>query len=128
VGEDIVEGEVLHWDGPVSFLGDVDPSTGILERDGQKFDLRNKILFFREGAGSTVGSYVIFNLKLNGKAPTSMVMIKADAIISIGCILADIPLIHRIDPVEWEMVKTGDHAIVDPSNGKISIWNQSPTR
>lgn len=122
VGEGIIEGVVLHWDGPISFLGDVNPATGIMERDGTELDLKDAILFFREGAGSTVGSYVVYNLKLNDKAPKAMVMIKADAIISIGCILADIPLIHRVDPAVWEKVRTGDHARLDPSNGTISIW------
>lgn len=126
IGGGPVEGNVIHWDGPISFLGDVDPSTGIMERDGEEFDLKDSILFFREGAGSTVGSYVIYNMKLNGKAPRSLVMIKADAIISIGCILADIPLIHRIDPGEWEKVRTGDRAMVDPSKGRISVW-KGPT-
>jgi predicted aconitase with swiveling domain len=128
VGEIPVEGDVLLWDGPISFLGDVDPSTGMMERDGMVMDLKDSILFFREGAGSTVGSYVVYNLKLNGKAPRSMIMIKADAIISIGCILADIPLIHRIDPVEWGKIKTGDRARVDPATGNIDIWSRTQAR
>jgi predicted aconitase with swiveling domain len=122
VGDSPQEGFALCWDGPISFLGDVDPSTGILRKDGKEMDLKDKILFFREGAGSTVGSYVVYNLRLNDKAPRSMVMIRADAIISIGCILADIPLVHRVDPVDWEKVETGDRVVVDPKSGSVSVW------
>lgn len=120
-----VEGEALFWDGSISFLGDVDPTQGVFEKEGIRIPLNGRIMFFREGAGSTVGSYVIYNLKLNGTAPAAMIMLKADAIISIGCILADIPLIHRVPPGEWGRVKTGDHVTVDPSSGTVSVWKHT---
>ncbi|MGA1872649.1 MAG: aconitase X swivel domain-containing protein [Thermoplasmatota archaeon] len=122
MGSSKVRGEALVWDGPISFLGDVDPDTGILEKDGMRLQLEDRILFFREGAGSTVGSYVVYNLKLNGKAPGAMVMLRADAIISIGCILADIPLVHRVPADEWERVASGDRVELDPRSGEISVW------
>jgi predicted aconitase with swiveling domain len=123
VGTKPVTGKVLFWNRPISFLGDVDPETGVVSRDGHIAELADRIVFFTEGAGSTVGSYVIYNLKLNGKAPRSLVMIKADAIITIGCILADIPLVHRIALDGWNRVKEGALAEVDPSNGRIKVWN-----
>ncbi|MBN1389045.1 MAG: DUF126 domain-containing protein [Candidatus Thermoplasmatota archaeon] len=122
VGSSTVEGEALVLKCPISFLGDVDPSTGMLEKDGVLTNVKGRVLFFREGAGSTVGSYVIYNLKLNGSAPIAMVMLKADAIISIGCILADIPLVHRVALDDWGRVETGDHVMVDPSSGEVSVW------
>ncbi len=125
VGEGTIEGDILFWNGSISFLGDVDPSTGIFKKDGKSMDLKDKILFFREGAGSTVGSYVVYNLRLNDKAPKAMVMLKADAIISIGCVLADIPLVHRVEPGEWEKAGTGDRAVVEPKSGKVSIWSSN---
>ncbi|MBN1539965.1 MAG: DUF126 domain-containing protein [Candidatus Thermoplasmatota archaeon] len=120
-----VEGEALFWNGSISFLGDVDPILGVLEKEGMRAPLKGRIMFFREGAGSTVGSYVIYNLELNKRAPAAMVMLKADAIISIGCILADIPLIHRVPPDEWGRVETGDHVTVDPSSGEVSVWKSA---
>ncbi|MGA1819876.1 MAG: aconitase X swivel domain-containing protein [Thermoplasmatota archaeon] len=122
VGEAPVEGEALVFDGPISFLGDVDPSTGILEKEGTRMLLKDRVLFFREGAGSTVGSYVVYNLRLNDMAPAAMVMLKADAIISIGCILADIPLVHRVPPDEWGRVETGDRIVLDPGSGEVAVW------
>jgi len=122
VGKGLVQGEVLLWDHPISFLGDVDPETGILKRDGFEADITDRLLFFTEGSGSTVGSYVIYNLKLNGKAPRALVMAKADAIITIGCILADIPLVHRVPRDEWSGIRTGDRAVLDPVSGTVSIW------
>ncbi|MGA1848163.1 MAG: aconitase X swivel domain-containing protein [Thermoplasmatota archaeon] len=122
VGRVPVEGEVLLWDRPISFLGDVNPETGDLSREGFEANISGRIVLFTEGAGSTVGSYVIYNLKLNGKAPRAMVMAKADAIITIGCILADIPLVHRVPMDQWGRIKTGDWAVLDPVSGTVCIW------
>jgi len=122
VGKASVQGEALVWNGPISFLGDVDPSTGLLEKEGSRMSIKDRVLFFREGAGSTVGSYVVYNLKLNGNAPAAMVMLKADAIISIGCILADIPLVHRVPLDEWGRVETGDRVVLYPGSGEVSVW------
>lgn len=123
IGSGSVHGEVLLLDGPISFLGDVDPDTGMLSRDGRTKDISNKILIFTEGAGSTVGSYVVYNLKLNGKAPRAMVMAKADAIITIGCILGDIPLLHKVPQELWARAEDRSYAEIDIGKGSIRIWN-----
>jgi predicted aconitase with swiveling domain len=70
-----------------------------------------------------VGSYVVYNLKLNNRAPKALVMLKADAIITIGCILADIPLVHRIPLEIWSEISGYDLAEVDPESGKIKVWS-----
>jgi len=120
----IIRGEVVKWKGPISFLGDVDPERGTLEKDGRRTDVSGKVLVFPEGAGSTVGSYVIYNLKLNGKAPLALVMSRADAIITIGCILADIPLVHGIEDELMNEIHTGDIIEMDPSSGRIRVFGK----
>jgi predicted aconitase with swiveling domain len=124
VGSGMVTGEILLIDSPISFLGDVDPDKGTLKKEGLTYDISDRILVFTEGAGSTVGSYVVYNLSLNSKAPRAMVMMKADAIITIGCILGDIPLVHRISRGDWDRIDNGDLAQVETETGRISIWNR----
>ena len=54
---------------PVSFLGGVDPSTGKIldgECESRNQSVSNKIFCFPYGKGSTVGSYAMYQLKLNG--------------------------------------------------------------
>ena len=114
------EGPLLVVDGPISFLGDVDPDSGILDSDGRHC-IGGTVLAFGEGAGSTVGSYVIYNLKLNGKGPVAMVMRKADAIITIGCIVADIPLVHRITDAEFEVIGSHSRALVNSARGIVRL-------
>ena len=128
VGKDRIRGKVLKWDGSISFLGDVDPIKGTLAKDGRIFHLKDVILLFREGAGSTVGSYVVYNLRLYDNAPMAMAMVKADAIITIGCILADIPLLNKVPPVELDRIDTGDVMEADPGSGEVLVWKERISR
>ncbi|MEA3558543.1 MAG: DUF126 domain-containing protein [Candidatus Thermoplasmatota archaeon] len=122
VGKGPVRGAVLFWDGPISFLGDVDPDTGMLTVGGRTMNISEKVLFFIGGTGSTVGSYVLYNLKLNGKAPRAIVVKKADAIITIGCILGDIPLVHKVSVEEWPQITGKKLAEVNSAEGVVKVW------
>ena len=64
----LVEGEVIISEQPISFLGDVDPQTGIIVAENHPLKgklIKDKIFAFPCGKGSTVGSYVIFQMKKN---------------------------------------------------------------
>ena len=59
------EGELIVSNEAISFLGGVDPETGVVidpnhELKGQS--IKDKVLFIPGGKGSTVGSYVIFQM------------------------------------------------------------------
>ena len=69
-------GELIVSSEPISFLGGVDPKTGIVidpnhELKGQS--IKDKVLFIPGGKGSTVGSYVIFQMKKNNTAPKAII-------------------------------------------------------
>ena len=119
IGDGWVRGQVLKIDGAISFLGDVVPRTGILTFKGREYALKDRVLVFREGRGSTVGSYVIYNLKIEGQAPAAMVMIEADAIITMGCIASGIPLVHRIDPGAFDALEEGELVQVNSGRGLV---------
>jgi predicted aconitase with swiveling domain len=119
MGDEWVEGPVVKIDGSISFLGDVVPETGVLTFRGEDHELKGCVLVFREGKGSTVGSYVIYNLKIEGNAPVAMVMMKADAIITMGCIASSIPLVHRISQTDFDRLRDGDQVQVNSARGLI---------
>jgi len=86
------EGELIVSQKPLSFLGGVDPETGIVtdaESDIRGESIAGKILAFPRGKGSTVGSYVIYALKKNGKAPKAIIVGEAETIIRDRQHLAD---------------------------------------
>lgn len=106
---------------PLSFLGGVDYSSGVvIEKDhdlnGQL--LRDRVLCFPSGHGSTVGSYVLYSLVKKGVGPKAIVNQIGDIIIVVGAIISEIPLVDQID---IKQIKTGDVVEVDGDKGSVKI-------
>ena len=95
-----VQGTVLKSNDPINFLGTVDKKTGIISdknHDLFQKSLKDSILVFPSGVGSSVGAYTIYSIKSNNVAPRAMICQKADLTLATGCALANIPLITITD-------------------------------
>ena len=104
-----VEGIVLKSENPINFLGTVDKKTGIIsDKNHDLFEkqVKDKILVFPSGVGSSVGAYTIYSIKSNNTAPLAMICQKADLTVATGCALANIPLI-TISDEEFSSIKNG---------------------
>ncbi|MEM2001185.1 MAG: DUF126 domain-containing protein, partial [Candidatus Methanomethylicaceae archaeon] len=104
VAKFVGKGEALVSRQGISFFGGVDPTTGLIREKGHDLcgqDVTGKVLVFPKGKGSTVGSYVLYQLKKNGHAPAGIINVETEAIIATGCILAEIPLVDKleVDPI-----------------------------
>ena len=104
---------------PISFLGGVDPDTGsIIERghplEGQS--VSGRVLVFPTGKGSTVGSYTMYRLAKNGVAPAAIVNAQSEAIVAVGAIISDIPMVDLVDIAQ---IQTGDTVTVQ--DGVVTI-------
>lgn len=120
-----VEGVVLKSESPINFLGTVDKKTGIISDN--KHDLFGKsikdvILVFPSGVGSSVGAYTIYSIKSNKSAPLAMICKKADLTVATGCALANIPLI-TISDKEFDSIKDGMRISLDTDSSN-PIQNQ----
>jgi predicted aconitase with swiveling domain len=116
-------GEALATGEPISFLGNVDPQTGIVIDPGHELYGRciaGKVLIFPGGRGSTVGSYVIYQLKKRGAAPVAMINVRSEPIVAVGAIISGIPLVDRV-PEEILRLKDGSLVTVDADNGLIKV-------
>ena len=99
----------------ISFLGNVNPETGVVvdpahELFGER--IAGKVLIFPVGKGSTVGSYVIYQLKKRGLAPAAMVNLISEPIVAVGAVISGIPLVDRV-PEEVLRIKSGTMVEVD---------------
>jgi predicted aconitase with swiveling domain/8-oxo-dGTP pyrophosphatase MutT (NUDIX family) len=115
------QGKALVCSTPLSFLGGVDASSGkILDRDcgARGRTVRNSILCFPYGRGSTVGSYAMYQLKLNGKAPAAIINRSAEPIVATGAIISGIPMVDEIDT---SVIANGDDVVVDASSGTVEL-------
>jgi uncharacterized protein len=118
------KGEIILTKEPISFLGGVDPETGTVidsnhELQGRK--ISGKILFIPSGKGSTVGSYVIYQMAKNGTAPLAIIALEAEPIIATGAIMAEIPMVDRPESDIITTLKEGDLVEVDADLGIIKI-------
>lgn len=109
------KGKILKSQIPINFLGAVDKKTGIIRDD--KHDLfqksvKNTILVFPYGVGSSVGAYTIYSLKSNNSAPYAMICKKADLTVASGCALANIPLVI-VTQKEYDSIKNGEEISLD---------------
>ena len=106
-----IEGVALVSKSPLSFYGGIDAKNGVVIEKGNELEgksVKDKILIFPNGKGSTVGSYVIYGLKKNGFAPKAIINKETETIVATGAILAGIPCVDRIDTerlVDGEMLR-----------------------
>jgi len=109
------EGEALVTSQPISFYGGVDPATGVIIEKGHELQgqsVKDKILVFPTGKGSTVGSYTLYRMKKNDTAPAGMINNECETVVAVGVIISEIPCVDKID---ISKIKTGD---------KIQIENE----
>ena len=122
--EGYAEGEALVSKEPISFLGDIDPKTGVIVKKDHPLrglSIKDKIFVFPYGKGSTVGSYVIYQLVKNNAAPKAILNVKSEPIIIIGCVISEIPLMDSFEEDILEIIKNGDHVVVNGREGYIII-------
>ena len=116
------KGELIVSSEPISFLGGVNPENGEIidpnhELEGQL--IKDKVLFIPGGKGSTVGSYVIFQMMKNNTAPKARICLNAEPIIATGAIMSDIPMVDS--PEDTNDLVDGALVEVDGDNGIITI-------
>ncbi len=104
---------------PIGFLGGVDPDTGVIIEPNHPLRgecVADRVLVFPTGKGSTVGSYTILRLAKSGKAPVAMINRESEAIVAVGAIIGDIPM---VDQVDISIIHSGDRVQVD--GGVVTI-------
>ena len=115
-----VEGEALVTEMPISFYGGVEPNTGEVIEKGHELQgqsVKDKILVFPQGKGSTVGSYTLYRMKKNGTAPAGMINRECETIVAVGAIISEIPCVDKVD---ISKIKTGNKVTIE--NDTVNIF------
>ena len=118
-----VEGIVLKSNDPINFLGTVDKKTGVIsDKNHPLFEkpIKDTILVFPSGVGSSVGAYTIYSIKSNNAAPLAMICKKVDLTVATGCALANIPLI-TISDEEFLSIKNGIKMSLNTDSSTLSV-------
>ena len=106
-----IVGKALVTRSKVSFLGDIDLNTGLIV--GKDLDIRgqnvkDRVIVFPEGRGSTVGSNVLYGLARKGLAPKLIAVHRAEPITISGAIYGAIPMVSDIPVDLFEHLRTGE--------------------
>lgn len=112
-------GQALVSPAPIGFLGGVDPDSGVVVEPNHPLNgqsVAGRVLVFPTGKGSTVGSYTILRLARNGVAPAAMINAESEAIVAVGAIIADIPM---VDQVAIALIRDGDWVVLDNETVEI---------
>jgi len=118
------EGEALVSKEAISFLGEVDTKTGVVVNPKHPLFrkcMAGKILVFPRGRGSTVGSYALYQLKRNGKAPNAIVNEEAEVIVAVGAIISEIPMVDKLERKGFKLIKNGSKVVVDGDKGTVEV-------
>jgi len=124
IGQGKVKGPALVTTEPICFLGGVDVKTGNITEKGHPLygkRIKDVVLVFPTGKGSTGGSYLIYDTVCNGNGPLCMINLNIEQVTVVGCIMGDIPLMDRPDKDATREIKTGDTVEVDLDSGVITV-------
>lgn len=123
-GKGVISGTALVTTEPICFLGGVDVKTGNITEQGHPLYgacMKDTILVFPTGKGSTGGSYLIYDTIMNGNGPKCMLNLTVEQVTAIGCIMGEMPLIDQTDADITRLIHTGDQVSVDFDNGTITF-------
>lgn len=112
-------GSVLKSDVPMGFFGHIEPDSGVYKESGHPFDgesVKDRILVFPRGKGSTVGSYILYGLKKAGNAPAALLMSECDTIVAVGAIISGIPTVDGL-----ELSELADGTRLRVADGEVSV-------
>jgi hypothetical protein len=118
------EGGALVSAQAITFLGGVDPDTGIVVESGHDIEgesISGKILIFPRGKGSTVGVYTIYGMKKKGTAPAGIINVKSESVIATGAIISEIPMLDLLERDPLVAIKTGDNVKINADEGYVEV-------
>ena len=116
-----ISGEALVTKDSISFYGGVDPENGVVVEKGHELEnqsISGKVLVFPSGKGSTVGSYVIYQMAKTGKGPKALILNDCETIVAVGAIISELPCVDQIDVSK---IETGMNLEVDGDTGTVEI-------
>ncbi|MEM0135308.1 MAG: DUF126 domain-containing protein [Thermoplasmatales archaeon] len=102
----------------ISPLGEISREGLITSGKCENANIIGKILAFKGGRGSTVGSYTFLELKSKKMAPAGLINEFADQMVVTGAIISEIPMVDRIP---LDILLNGDMISINGTTGEVSI-------
>ncbi|SDJ92174.1 aconitase X swivel domain-containing protein [Natronincola ferrireducens] len=124
ISEGVAEAEVIVSKDDIMFYL-IEPETGkVMEQahDLEGKSIAQKILIFPSGKGSSVvQADGLYQLNQKGNAPKAMIIQHPETVLVSSAIIMEIPMVDKVDPEFYKVIKDGDRVRVDANNGTIEI-------
>jgi len=118
------EGLALVSHEAISFFGGVNPDTGVITEKGHELEgttMKDRVLVFPNGKGSTVGSYTLYRMKRNGVAPRAIINVECEPIVAVGAIISEIPNVDRLERDPLTLFQSGRRLKVDADRSVVEV-------
>lgn len=119
------EGEALVSSQSIFFYeAAIDPKTGVVTENHalKGKSVTDKILVFPAGKGSSVCQVDgLYKLMLNHAAPRGLIVRTAEAVLAVSAIMANIPLVYKLEKDPLENIHTGDFVKVDADKEIVTV-------
>ena len=123
-----VSGRALVTDVPITYLGYVNRDTGVIEEPGHPLDgipIRDTVLIYPKGSGSTVAPFVLMGLIYTGFGPKAILNRDVCPLTLPAASLLGVPYAHGFEEDPTLAVNTGDVVSLGLSSGMVSLKVES---
>ena len=116
-------GEALVLREPLSFLGELDINTGVItDGEGKGQSIVNKVLVYPCSKGSSGNWRFLVGLAGEGNAPAAIINLEQPGFTETqGAILANIPVMCKLEQDPFQMIETSDLVNVNATEGFIEV-------
>lgn len=101
------------------------PESGVVMEKAHSLEGRSvarKVLIFPGGKGSSVvQADGLYQLNMHQNMPAAMIIQFPEPVLVSSAIIMEVPLVDRVDPAFYKMVKDGDTIAVNADEGYIEI-------
>ncbi len=120
-----VEGEALVSRQGFSARYDLNRKTGVFSREAHDLYGRSvvgKVLVHTTAKGGVATAWALYEMRANGKAPLGLLFSTTNPVMVQGAALADLALLHRLEPDPVGAIRTGDWVRLEPAAGRVAVW------
>ena len=101
------------------------PESGVVMEKAHSLEgqsVARKVLIFPGGNGSSVvQADGLYQLNMHQNMPAAMIIQFPEPVLVSSAIIMEVPLVDRVDPAFYKMVKDGDTIVVNADEGYIEI-------
>lgn len=123
-----VEGELLLSRDPFSIRYDLDRETGVVSRRGHALEgqsLAGKIVYFPAVQGGVAAGWAFRALAHRGFAPRGLLFGRTNPVMIQGLVFAGIPVLHRVSPDPFTVLRSGDRVRLVPARGIVELLDRA---